>query len=196
MNTITTEQTEMGVMPIDVYAKLANDRILFIHDRIDDQLAADIVATLLLKDNEDTTQKITLFINSDGGDIRSVFAIYDMMRLLQSPIETICVGSAMSEVVLLLAAGSPGRRFATANAVVAPSQLIHDHNYYSDLIDAKAMLKRFQEDNSSFIDALAECVDKNADELKIDLERQKFFTAKQAVSYGIIDHTILGKRSK
>jgi len=196
MNTITTEQTEMGVMPIDIFAKLANDRILFIHDRIDDQVAADITATLLLKDSEDVSQKITLFLNSDGGDIRSVFAIYDVIQLIQSPLETICVGAAMHEAVLLLAAGSPGLRFATNNAMIAPSQLIHDHNYYSDLIDAKAILKRFQNDNSAFIDTLAKCVNKSAETLKQDFERQQFYTAKQAMNYGIVDHIILGKRNK
>lgn len=196
MNTITTENTDMGMIPIDIYTKLSNDRILFIHDRIDDHIAADIVATLLLKDTEDTEQKISLFINSEGGDIRSVFMIYDMMMLMQSPLETICVGSAMHEAALLLAAGTPGLRFATGNAVIVMSQLMQDHNYYSDLMDAKAMLKRFQADNSAFVEALAKHTQKTSTELMSSLERQKFLTAKQASSFGIIDHLILGKRNK
>ena len=86
MNTIVTETTEHGEMLVDIYQKLASDRILFICNTIDDKLATDIVATLLLKDAEDSENKITLFINSAGGEIRNVLMIYDMMQLVQAPI--------------------------------------------------------------------------------------------------------------
>jgi ATP-dependent Clp protease, protease subunit len=196
MNTITTEQTENGLMPIDLFAKLANNRILFLHDRIDDHVAADVAATLLLQDCEDPKQKISLFLNSQGGDVRSVFAIYDMIKLMQSPVEVICVGSVMHEAVLLLAAGTKGLRFATANAEIAPCQLAHESYHYSDLTDAKAELKRFQTDNQAFIEALAKCVEKEAKTVMADFERQKFMTPKQAKDYGLIDHILYGKKAK
>jgi ATP-dependent Clp protease protease subunit len=196
MNTLILEQTEHGPIPIDIFTRLASDRILFIHGRIDEQMAADIAATLLLQDFNDTTQKISVFLNSEGGDIRSVLSIYDMMRLLQSPVEVIGIGSIMNEAVLLLAAGSKGLRFATANAEIAPSQLAHEYHQYSDLIDAKAELKRFQNDNQMFIEALAKCAGKDAEQVRNDFERQKFMTSSQAKAYGLIDHVLHGKRNK
>lgn len=124
MNTLITEETEHGELPISIYTKLANNRVLFLYDVVGDNLAVDITASLLLMDSDDVTKKITLFINSEGGDIRNIFMIYDMMQLLQSPIETVCVGSAINEVVLLLASGTPGMRHATQNACIVASQLV------------------------------------------------------------------------
>ena len=82
MNTLVLEQTEHGEVPVDVYQKLSSDRILFLANYLDDDLASDIVATLLLKDHEDSEKKITLFINSPGGDIRNVLMIYDVMEMI------------------------------------------------------------------------------------------------------------------
>lgn len=193
MNTIIIEETEHGEFPIDIYSKLSKDRILFLYDYIDDKLATDIVATLLLKDSEfneggtDEDNKISLFINAEGGDIRCVFMIYDVMQMLQSPIETICVGSAMEEVVILLAAGTPGRRFATQNALIGPSQLVADRTYYASLTDAKGVMERFSRDNKDFMTVLAKKTGKTYKQVMEDFERKKFFNAKQAASYGIID---------
>ena len=110
MNTIVLQETPNGDIPIDVYQKLADDRILFITDHINDQIATDIIATLLLKDFESSDQKITLFINSDGGDIRNTLMIYDVMQMISAPIKTVCIGSAMDEAVILLSGGEKGRR--------------------------------------------------------------------------------------
>ena len=196
MNTIIIEETEHGDYPIDIYTKLSRDRILFLYDYIDDKLATDIVATLLLKDSEfneggsDEDNKISIFINAEGGDIRNVFMIYDVIKMLQSPIETVCVGSAMDEVTLLLAAGTPGRRFATQNAVVCPSQLMADRSFYANLTDAKGIMERFSRDNKDFMTALAKCSNKPFKQVMEDFERKKFMTAKQAVAYGIIDGVV------
>lgn len=196
MNTIIIEETEQGEYPIDIYTKLSRDRILFLYDYIDDKLATDIVATLLLKDSEfndgvtDEDNKISIFINAEGGDIRNVFMIYDVIKMLQSPIETICVGSAMDEVALLLAAGTPGNRFATQNSVICPSQLMADKSFYANLTDAKSIMERFSRDNKDYMSALAKCTNKSVKQVMEDFERKKFMTAKQAVAYGIIDGVV------
>ena len=195
MNTIVTEQTEMGAMPIDIYAKLASDRILFINGHIDDQMATDTTATLLLKDFEEESQKISLFINSDGGDIRSVFMIYDMMQLVRSPIETYCVGMAQDEAVLLLAAGTPGLRFATGNAIISPSMLAHIGGFYSTVGDAKTEMKRFQADNKDFMELLAKHSKNSLTKVMTEFEHKVFYTPKKAQTFGLIDHVIMGKRS-
>lgn len=196
MNTIIIEKTEHDEYPIDIYTKLSRDRILFLYDFVDDRLATDIVATLLLKDSEfnesgsDEDNKISIFINAEGGDIRNVFMIYDVIKMLQSPIETICVGSAMDEVALLLAAGTPGKRFATQNSVICPSQLMADKSFYSNLTDAKGVMERFSRDNKDFMTAISKCTNKSLKQVMDDFERKKFMTAKQALAYGIIDGVV------
>jgi ATP-dependent Clp protease, protease subunit len=188
--------TEHGEMPIDIFTKLAKDRILFISDYVDNRAAADITATLLLKNNEDSEEKLSLFISSEGGDIRSVFMIYDMMQLMNCPLETVCVGSAMNEVVLLLAAGDAGLRYATANADICCSQLMQEKYYRADLLDAKSITKRIHDDNKRFLTALAAKVGKKLPEVSAALEQKVFMNAKQAKTFGIIDQVIGGKKSK
>lgn len=184
------EETEHGEMPIDVYQKLADNRILFLFDTIDDKLASDITATLLLKDYEDAKSKITLFINSDGGDIRNVFMIYDMMQIVEAPIETICIGSAQNEAALLLAAGTPGMRLATKHAIIGVGQLVHEWMAFSDLTDAKQILDLSAKDNKRMMDILAKACSKPIKEITADLERKIFMNSKEAVKYGLIDKVI------
>lgn len=190
MNTIITETTEHGEMPVDVYQKLANDRILFICDHIDDRVATDVAATLLLKDQEDPDQKITLFINSESGDIRSVFMIYDIMNMISSPIETVCIGSAMDEVVILLASGSEGMRFATKNSIIAVGQLVNNNINFSDLADAKRLLAQSVADNKKMMEVLAKKTGKTFKQVSSDFDRKVFFTAAQSMKYGIIDKIV------
>lgn len=193
MNILVNETTEHGSSPVDIYTRLADHRILFIYDTVDDKLASDIAATLLLKDGEDPASKITLFINSEGGDIRNIFMLYDLMQVVRCPIETICVGSAMNESILLLAAGTKGMRFATQNAAICASQLIQEKYYLGDLVDAASVLDRLKKDNRNLMSALAKLTDKKLTEVMADFDKKRFFTAKQAKTYGLIDAVIGGK---
>lgn len=190
LNTLVLESTENGDVPLDVYQKLANDRILFICSEISDELATDIVATLLLKDSEDPENKITLFINSDGGDIRNAFMIYDVMSMIQSPIETVCIGSAMDEAAIILAGGTPGLRFATKNSVIAVSQLVHDWYTQSNLTDAKKILDQSMTDNKRMMEIIAKSCKKTVKQVSEDFDRRVFMNANQAVKYGVIDKVI------
>jgi ATP-dependent Clp protease, protease subunit len=191
LNTLVLEQTEHGEMPMDVYQKLANDRILFITDYVTDEIATDIIATLLLKDHEDPEKKITLFINSDGGDIRNTFMIYDVMTMIQAPIETVCIGSAMDESAILLAGGERGMRLATKNAVIAVSQLVQDWNMHTNLTDGKNLLDQFIVDNNRLMDIYSKATNKSVKQVKTDFDRRVFFNASQAVKYGLIDKVIV-----
>lgn len=177
----------MGEIPVDIYQKMANNRILFICNHIDDKIATDTVAALLLKDNENPREKITIFINSDGGDIRNVFMIYDMMQLIKSPIETICIGSAMDESAIILAAGTPGMRYATKHAAIAVSQLVNQWMSYSDLTDAKKNLDLYVHDNKKMMEIIAKCSNKTFKQTMLDYERRVFMNASQAIKHGIID---------
>ena len=184
------EATENGDAPLDVYQKLAADRILFICDDITNEVATDIVATLLLKDAEDPENKITLFINSDGGDIRNALMIYDVMSIIQAPIETVCIGSAMDEALIILAGGTPGLRLATKNSVIAACQLVHDWYTHSNLTDAKKILDQSLTDNKRLMEILSKSCNKPVKQLMQDFDRRVFMNANQAVRYGFIDKVV------
>ena len=177
-------------MPIDVYQKLSNDRILFISSFIDDRLATDIIATLLLKDSEEPDRKITLFINSPGGDIRNVLMICDMMNMIEAPIETVCVGSAMDEAVIILSSGTPGMRFATKNSVISASQLVHDWMTRADLTDARKYLELATVDNKRMMDIIAKTTKKSLKEVMAFFDRRVFMNASQAQKFGFIDKVV------
>ena len=190
MNTTILQETEFGNVPIDVYTLLANDRILFLSDYIDDNIASDIVATLLLLDSDNNEEKISIFINSPGGDLRNIFMIYDVMQMIQSPIETVCIGSAMDESSLLLTAGTPGMRLATKNSIISVSQVVHDYTSYSDLTDAKSILDLSVKDNKRVMEVFAKSTGKSVKTVTADFDRRVFMNATQAVKYGIVDKVV------
>lgn len=190
MNTIVTDSTEEGDMFFDVYQKLSNERILFISDQISDNIAADIVATLFLRDAEDPGKKITLFVNSQGGDIRNVLMICDMMNLIKSPIETVCIGAAMDEAALILASGTIGMRFATKNSIIAVSQLIHDWMTVANLTNAKKYLELATIDNKRMMNIIAKTTGKTIKQVMSDFDRRVFMNASEAVKYRLIDKVV------
>ena len=187
MNTLVLEQTENGDVAVDVYQKLAQDRILFLSEYLDDELATDMVATLLLKDSEDSDKKITLFINSHGGDIRNAFMIYDVMTMIQAPIETVCIGAALDEAVILLAGGRPGMRFATKHAIIAATQLLPGLHMHTDLPGAEAVMQQHKLDNNRLMGILSKTTGKPIKQVRKDFDRRVFFNSKQALEYGFID---------
>jgi ATP-dependent Clp protease protease subunit len=190
MNTIITETTENGEMPLDVYQKLSNDRILFICDEISDNIATDITATLLLKDNEDSSKKISLFINSGGGSIRNVLMVCDMISMIDAPVETVCIGNAIDEAVLILASGTPGMRYATKNSVVGASQLIQQWHAHASLTEARVYMDLIQSDNKRMMEILAKTSGKTMAQVTKDFDRRVFMNAQQAARYGIIDKVV------
>lgn len=190
MNTIITETTENGEISIDIYQKLSNDRILFLTDFIDDRIASDITATMLLKDNEDSNSKITLLINSEGGDIRCAFMIYDVMQMIQCPVEVVCFGSAMNEAAIILAGGSPGMRHATKNSIISAGQLLSQWTKRSNLLDAEKTLKQVSLDNKRMMNIFAKHCKKSFKQIIKDFDRIVFMDPVKAKKYGFIDSVI------
>lgn len=190
MNNIILEKIQnFEEIKIDIFSKLARNRIIFIDDLFGDKAAIDIIALLLALDKE-SQERIIIFINSEGGDIRNVFAIYDAMKLTVSPIETYCIGSAMREAVLLVAAGTKGQRFITKNADICISQVTSSYISHSDLTNTKISHDKVIKDNDSFFKELSKNTGKSVNDLKKDTERQLFLTPAQAVKYGIADKVI------
>lgn len=180
------ERTSYGFRRIDPYAKLFEDRIIFVGTPISDDVANAVMAQLLCLQQMDADRDIQLYINSPGGSFTAMTAIYDTMRYLKSDVQTVCLGQAASAAAVLLAAGTPGKRYALPNSRI----LIHQPytegtgGQISDLeIQANEIL-RMRELMENMI---ADATGKTPDEVSRDVERDKILTAEQAKDYGIID---------
>ena len=182
------EQTSRGERSFDIYSRLLNERIVFIGQPVDDQIANLAVAQLLHLQAEDPDKDISMYINSPGGVIYSGLAIYDTMQYVKPDVSTICFGMAMSMGSLLLSGGAPGKRLVLPNARV----LIHQpsggfEGQSSDIqIHAQEVLnlrKRVDE-------IYAHHTGQDLERVHDDMERDRFFTAEQAVEYGLADRVI------
>lgn len=171
---------------VDVFSRLISNRIVFIDNLLEDQVVIDTIAVLLLLE-KDKQEKITITINAEVGDIRNVFALYDVMQSLKSPIETLCIGSAMREAVLLLAAGSKGQRLISRNADISICQLTGQGTSISDMTDTQIFHQRVMRNNETFLKELSKLTGKSLKQIKRDTERQLFMTPKEAIAYGIAD---------
>jgi ATP-dependent Clp protease, protease subunit len=182
------ERTARGEREFDIYSRLLNERIIFIGSPIDDQIANLVVAQLLHLESQDPDKDISIYINSPGGSIYSGLAIYDTMQFIKPEIQTICVGIAMSLGSLLLAGGTRPKRFALPNSRL----LIHQpsagfEGQSSDIeIHAREILK--VRDRIDEIYALH--TGQTLEQVHQDMERDRFFTAEEAVEYGLIDRVI------
>jgi ATP-dependent Clp protease, protease subunit len=190
LNPIITEQTEDGEISYDVFTKLMQSRILFLYGAITNEVAADIVATLLYLDNNNHEEIISLYINSEGGEIENIFMIYDMMKMLRSPIETLCVGEVFDGAALLLSAGTKGMRYATKNSIIRICQPIHPHSQFSNMVGAEIAMDKINKENKKFLTALKNCTGKTMKAITKDTDRDFYLTPKEAKKYGLIDFVI------
>ncbi len=187
------ERTSRGEYSMDPYSKLLKERIVFLGVQIDDVSANDVMAQLLFLESEDPDRDISIYINSPGGSFTSLTAIYDTMQFVRPDISTICMGQAASAAAVLLAAGTPGKRFALAHSRI----LIHQpsaqgEGQSSDLeIQAREILRirALQET------LLARHTGHSETEIRRDTERDKIFSAEEARDYGLIDDVIASRKS-
>lgn len=188
------ERTPYGYKRQDPYAKLFEDRIIFLGVQVDDASADDIMAQLLVLESQDPDSPITMYINSPGGSFTALTAIYDTMQYIKPQIQTVCLGQAASAAAVLLAAGSAGRRLALPNARV----LIHEpamegmHGQASDIAIVADELERM---NDWLCTTLALHTGKSADEIKNDIQRDKILTAEAAKEYGLVDQVLSSRKS-
>jgi ATP-dependent Clp protease, protease subunit len=185
---MVVEQTARGERAYDIYSRLLKDNIVFIGTAVDDLVANLIIAQLLFLEAEDPEKDIHLYINSPGGVTTAGLAIYDTMQLIRPDVQTICVGQAASMGAVLLAAGTPGKRFALPNSRI----LIHQpwggaQGQASDIaIQAKEILRTKDRLNQ----ILAFHTKKPLDRIVQDSDRDFIMDADQAKEYGIVDHVI------
>lgn len=182
------EQTSRGERSYDIYSRLLKDRIIFLGSAVDDTVANLIIAQLLFLEADDPKKDISFYINSPGGSITAGMAIYDTMNYIKSDVSTICVGMAASMGAFLLAAGAEGKRFALPNSEI----MIHQpsggtQGQATDIeIQAKRILRMKQDLN----EILAQRTGKSIEQIGLDTDRDNFMSAKEAVSYGLIDKVI------
>jgi len=185
---MVVEQTSRGERAFDIYSRLLNERIIFLGTPIDDQIANLIVAQLLHLESEDPEKDISLYINSPGGSIYSGLAIYDTMRFVKPDIATMCVGVAMSMGSLLLAAGSPGKRAALPNSRI----LIHQPSagFEGQSTDIEIHAREILNVRERIDNIYAQHTGRPTEQVRSDMERDRFFTAEQAVEYGLVDRVL------
>jgi ATP-dependent Clp protease protease subunit len=182
------EQTNRGERAFDLYSRLLKENIIFIGSPIDDTIANLICAQLLHLESENPDKDINLYINSPGGDINALFAIYDTMSYVKPDITTICFGQAASAAAVLLAAGAPGKRLALPHARI----LIHQpyagaSGQASDIELIAAEVARMK---ASLEEVLALHTGQPIEKIAADTDRDFVMTAEQAKEYGIIDEVI------
>jgi ATP-dependent Clp protease protease subunit len=183
------ERTPMGERAYDIYSSLLSERIIFLGTEIDDGVANVVIAQLLHLDWSNSDREISIYINSPGGTFTSLMAIYDTMTFVTAPISTFCVGQAASTAAVLLAGGDSGRRFVLEHARVLLGQPASgvQQGMVSDLsLHAKEMLRI----RSQVEEVLARHTHHDVATLRADMDRDKVFTAREAVDYGIADEVI------
>jgi ATP-dependent Clp protease, protease subunit len=188
------ERTSYGVRRIDPYAKLFEDRIIFLGTPISDDIANAVMAQILCLESMDPDRDITIYINSPGGSFTALTAIYDTMRFVKPDIATVCLGQAASAAAVLLAAGAPGKRLALPNSRILIHQPYTDTSYgqASDIeIQANEILRM----RALLEQMLAAHSGKTVEEVSRDIERDKILTAAAAVEYGLVDQVLESRKA-
>ncbi|GIU92229.1 MAG: ATP-dependent Clp protease proteolytic subunit [Acidimicrobiia bacterium] len=183
-----TEQTSRGERTYDIYSRLLKDRIIFLGTPIDDTVANLIMAQLLHLESEDPDKDVFLYINSPGGSITSLFAIYDTMQYIKPDVNTVCMGMAASAAAVILAGGAPGKRFALPHARI----MLHQphggaQGQATDIeIQAKLIIQMREQLNQ----ILAHHTGQDIEKVTRDTERDFWMLAEEAKEYGIVDEVL------
>jgi ATP-dependent Clp protease protease subunit len=188
------ERTSYGVRRIDPFAKLFEDRIIFLGTPISDDIANAVMAQLLCLESMDPDRDIYIYINSPGGSFTALTAIYDTMRYIKPDISTMCLGQAASAAAVLLAAGAPGKRLALPNSRI----LIHQpytEGTYGQTSDIEIQANEILRMRSLLEQMIAESTGKTTEEVSRDIERDKILTAHQAIDYGLIDQVFESRKA-
>ena len=188
------EQTNRGERAFDIYSRLLQQRIIFLGTPVNDEIANVVMAQLLHLESEDPDKDISLYINSPGGSITALFAIYDTMEYIKNDIQTICMGQAASAAAVLLAAGTPGKRFALPHARV----LLHQPSGGAEgqSVDIEIQAQEILRMRDLLNEILAEKTGKTAEQIDADTDRDFILDAPMAKDYGIVDEIIASRKTQ
>lgn len=184
------ERTPYGFRRIDPYAKLFEDRIIFLGSPISDDVANAVMAQLLCLQQMDGSADINIYINSPGGSFTALTAIYDTIRYIKPDVQTVCLGQAASAAAVILAAGKKGKRLALPNSRILIHQPAVEGGSYGQASDIEVQAAEILRIRQLLEKMIADNTGRDLDEVAHDIERDKFLTADQAIEYGIIDEIL------
>jgi ATP-dependent Clp protease protease subunit len=187
------EKTHRGERAVDIYSRLLTDRIVYLGTEVDDGVANVVIAQLLHLESESPDTPINLYLNSPGGSVTAMLAIYDTMQFIRSPVATTCVGQAASAAAVLLASGAPGSRMVLPHARVVLHQ--PSGGGQGTLPDLAVQAKEIARVRSEMERILARHSGRSVEQVREDTDRDLVLSAEEAMAYGLVDG-ILGSRKK
>jgi len=191
---VVVEQTSRGERSFDIYSRLLKERIVFLGTPIDDAVGNLIMAQLLHLESEDPDKDINLYVNSPGGDITSLFAIYDTMQYIKPDVSTICMGQAASAAAVLVLAGTKGKRYALPHSRI----LLHQPHggAQGQAVDIEIQAKEITRYRKLLEELIAEHTGQPLEKVAKDTDRDYILTADEAVVYGVVDEVITSRKIK
>jgi ATP-dependent Clp protease protease subunit len=185
---MVVEQTARGERSFDIYSRLLNDRVVFLGGEVNEESANLVVAQFVHLESDDPDKDIHLYINSPGGSIYAGMAIYDAMQFIGCDVQTICFGVAMSMGSLLLAGGAPGKRFALPDSRI----LIHQPSggFQGQSTDIEIHAREILALRQRVDEIYAKHTGQATERVHVDMDRDRFFTAEEALAYGLVDRVI------
>ena len=189
---VVIEQTSRGERSYDIYSRLLQERIIFLSNEVNDDIASLVVSQLLFLESQDSTKDIHLYINSPGGSVSAGFAIYDTMNYVKCDVSTICMGLAASMGAFLLAGGAKGKRFALPNSEI----MIHQPSggAKGQETEIRIVAEQILKTRERLNQILAENTGKPLDVIAADTERDNYMTALEAKEYGLIDEIVTNRK--
>ena len=191
---IVVEQTSRGERSYDIFSRLLKDRVIFLNGEVNQHTADLIIPQLLFLESENPDADINLYIRSPGGSVIDGLAIYDTIRYIKPNVSTVCLGQACSMGSLLLAAGTPGKRFSLPNSRIMIHQLSSGIGR-STAIDIEIQAEEIRKLNKRLTEIYVEITGKSYEELFSTMQRDKFMDPTEAIQWNIIDK-VLTKRSE
>jgi ATP-dependent Clp protease protease subunit len=191
---IVVEQTNRGERSFDIYSRLLKERIVFLGTEVDDTVANLIMAQLIHLEAEDPAKDISIYINSPGGSITALFAIYDTMQYIKPDVSTLCMGQAASAAAVLLGAGTKGKRYALPHARI----LIHQPHGQAggQAVDIEIQAKEILRYRRLLDELLAQHTGQTLEKVSKDTDRDFIMTAEEAKAYGIVDEIITTREAR
>ena len=188
---MVVQQDARGERSFDIYSRLLRERVVFVGEPIDDNIANLVVAQLLHLEADDPDKDIQMYVNSPGGVVYAGLAIYDTMRFIKPDVATICCGIAMSMGSLILAGGAPGKRSALPNSRI----LIHQPTggFQGQATDIQIHAREALALRERLEEIYAQHTGKDKEQVSLDLERDRFFTPYEAAEYGLIDRVVVDR---
>jgi len=185
---MVVESTNRGERAFDIYSRLLKDRIIFLGTPIDSQIANLMVAQLIFLDHDDSEADISIYINSPGGEVYAGLAIYDTMRMIRPQVKTLCLGMAASMAAVILAAGTPGKRFSLPNARI----MIHQGSagFRGNVPDIEIAARETLTLTTKLTEILAQHTGQPFDKVKADTQRDYYLTGDDAKEYGLVDEVL------